>query len=75
MRVKEIEVDGYCFTDVPGLTWHSGKFWMNDAEVKKVYNNGSVALLLYGSQKKSIKKLRRTAVKCKLKIYTEPLPF
>jgi hypothetical protein len=75
MRIKEIEIDGYSFTDVDGLTWHSGKFWMNDKEVKRVYNNGSIALLLYGYQKKSIKKLRKTAVKCKIKIYTEPLPF
>ena len=74
MIVKEIEVDGYCFTDVQGLTWHSGKFWLNDMEVKRVVNNGSLSLLIYGS-KKSIKKLRKTAVPVKIKIYTEPLPF
>ena len=75
MRVKEIEVDGFIFEGYEGLTWHSGKFWFNDVPVKKVFNNGSVSILLYGSTKKSIKQLRKVAVKCRIKIYSEPLPF
>lgn len=74
-RIKEIEVDGYYFTGVPNLFWYSGKFWMNDEEVKQVYNNGSLALLLYGSSKKSIKQLRKMAKPCTIKIYKEPIPF
>jgi len=74
-RVKEIQVKGYYFTNVPNLFWHSGKFWMNGKEVKQVYNNGSLSLLLYGSSKKSIKRLRKCARPCTITIYEEQLPF
>lgn len=74
-RVKEVKVQGYYFKNVPNLVWHSEKFWMNDKEVKKVYNNGSLSLLLYGTSKKSIKKLRKQAIKCTITIYCEPSPF
>ena len=75
VKIKEVEIDGYLFTNIDGLFWHSGNFWMNDEIVKQVYNNGSLAILLYGSQKRSIKQLRKYAKPCKIKIYTEKLPF
>jgi hypothetical protein len=74
-RLKDIEIDGYYFTEIAGLYWYSGKFWFNEKEVKQVYNNGSLSLLLYGSSKKSIKKLRKQAGKCRIKLFTEKLPF
>lgn len=74
-RLKDIETDGYYFPQYEGLYWHSGKFWFNETEVKKVYNNGSLSLLLYGKSKISIKKLRKQAHKCKIKLLKERLPF
>ena len=74
-RLKEIEIDGYYFTGYEGLYWHSGKFWFNEEEVKQVYNNGSLSILLYGSTKKSIKQLRKLAKPCKIKLFKESLPF
>lgn len=74
-RLREVEIDGYYFINVEGLFWHSGNFWYNEIEVKQVYNNGSLSILLHGSQKLGIKKLRRFARKCKIKIFTERLPF
>jgi hypothetical protein len=74
-RLKEVEIAGYYFPGIEGLIWHSGKFWMNETEVKEVYNNGSKSILLYGSTKKSIKQLRKSAKPCKVKIFTETLPF
>lgn len=74
-RIKEVEIDGYYFTNIPCLFWHSGKFWYNEVEVKEVYNNGSKAILLYGSSKTGVKKLRKFARPCKIKLYIEPLPF
>ena len=32
-RLKEVEIDGYYFTNIPALFWHSGKFWYNEIEV------------------------------------------
>lgn len=75
IRLKEAEIEGYYFTEIEGLFWYSGKFWFNDKEVKEVYNNGSKSILLYGSSKKSIKQLRKQARHCKIKIFTESLPF
>ena len=74
-RIKEVSIDGYYFTNIDGLFWHSGKFWMDDAEVKQVYNNGSLSIFLYGKSKRSITKLRKYAKKCTIKIYTEKIPF
>jgi hypothetical protein len=74
-RLREVEIDGYYFINVDGLFWHGGKFWYNETEVKRVYNNGSLSILLYGSQKLGVKKLRKYARKCKIKIFTEQLPF
>lgn len=74
-RLKEIEIDGYYFTNIEGLFWHSGKFWFNEMEVREMYNNGSKSILLYGNSKRSIKKLRRFAKPCKIKLFTEQLPF
>ena len=74
-KIKEVEINGYFFTEIDGLFWHSGKFWMNDKPVKEVYNNGSKSILLYGSTKKSIVKLRKCAKHCIIKIYVEKMPF
>ena len=74
-RLKEVEIDGYYFIGIEGLIWHSGKFWHYEEEVKEVYNNGSKSILLYGSVKRGIKKLRKFAKPCKIKILTENLPF
>ncbi len=74
-KIKEVEIDGYYFTNVDGLFWHSGKFWFNEVEVKEVYNNGSKSILIYGSTKMGVKKLRTFAKRCKIKLYIEHLPF
>lgn len=74
-KIKEVKVNGYGFRGYDGLFWHSGKFWFNDAEVKQVYNNGSLSLLIYGTSKKSIKQLRKLAYPCQIIIYKEALPF
>ena len=75
VRIKEVEISGYCFPGYEGLFWHSGDFWFNEEKVKKIVNNGSLSLLLYGSSKKSIKQLRKLAKPCKIKLYAEMLPF
>jgi len=67
-RLKEVEVNGYYFSGIDGLFWHSGKWWFNNVEQKVVENNGSLSVLLYGVTKKSIKKLRKLANPCKIKI-------
>lgn len=74
-RLREVEIDGYYFTNIEGLFWHSGKFWFNEVEVNKIYNNGSLSLLMYGSKKIGIKKLRKFARRCRIKIATESFPF
>lgn len=74
-RLKDVEINGYYFIGYEGLFWHSGKFWYNEIEVKQVYNNGSLSILLYGSSKKSIKQLRKIAKPCKIKLLKETLPF
>jgi len=74
-RLKEIEISGYYFTNIEGLFWHSDKFWFNEKEVPVVYNNGSKSILLYGSSKRSIRQLRKFAKPCKIKLFTEALPF
>jgi hypothetical protein len=74
IRLKEVEIDGYYFTNIQGLFWHSGNFWFNEIQVQKVYNNGSLSLLI-GSSKIGIKKLRKYARKCRIKIFTESNPF
>ena len=74
-RLKDVEVKGYYFVGYEGLLWHSGRFWFNEEEVKQVYNNGSLSILIYGSTKKSIKQLRKVAKPCTIKIYKEKLPF
>lgn len=73
-RLQDIETDGYYFTDHPCLYWHSGEFWFNETQLKKVYNNGSLSVLLHQS-KLSIKKLRKQARKCRIKLLKETLPF
>lgn len=74
-RIKDVEIDGFYFTNIEGLFWHSGKFWFDNKPVEEIYNNGSKSILLYGTSKRGIKKLRRFAKPCKIKIYIEPLPF
>jgi hypothetical protein len=72
--VEEIEIDGYYFLSHEGLYWHSGEFWHNDIQLKKVNNNGSLSILLHGS-KIGIKKLRKQARKCKIKLEKFKMPF
>jgi hypothetical protein len=73
-RLKDIDVIGYCFLQHQGLVWHSGEFWYNEIKCKKVYNNGSISLLV-GNSKLSIKKLRKQAIKCQIKLLKEKCPF
>jgi len=74
-RLKDVEVEGYYFIGYEGLLWHSDKFWFNEEEVKQVFNNGSLSILLYGSSKKSIKQLRKLAKPCRIKLFKETFPF
>lgn len=73
-RIREIKIQGYGFRGYEGLFWHSGKFWFDGRELKKVYNNGSISILIYGS-KKSIRQLRKVAFPCEIVIYNEPMLF
>jgi hypothetical protein len=73
-RLQDVEVEGYYFPQHEGLLWHSGEFWFNEEQVKKVCNNGSISLLICGS-KIGLKKLRKQARKCKIKLLKEKLPF
>lgn len=73
-RIKEIEINGYSFPGYTSLLWHSGSFWIREDKAKMICNNGSLSVLYFGS-KKSVRQLRKIAVKCKVKIYEEPLPF
>lgn len=68
MKPAEITIAGYYFPDVPDLVWHSGKFWIGNKEQPIVYNNGSRSVLLYGSSKKSLIRLRKNAHPCTLKL-------
>ena len=74
-RLRDVEVDGYYFIGYEGLLWHSGQFWFNEIECKQVFNNGSLSIIIYGSSKKSVKKLRKIARRCKIKLLKEKLPF
>lgn len=74
IRLKEVRIDGYYFTDHEGLLFHSGKFWFNDKPLKIVYNNGSKAVDFFGS-KLGIKKLRKKALKCAIIIDKDGCPF
>lgn len=74
-RLRDVEVDGYYFIGYEGLLWHSGSFWFNEIECKQVCNNGSLSIIIYGSSKKSVKKLRKIARQCKIKLLKEKLPF
>lgn len=73
-RLMDIEIDGYYFPQHEGLYWHSGSFWLGEKELKKVYNNGSAAIM-YHNSKLSINQLRKKAMKCKIKLLKETLPF
>lgn len=72
--VEQIEINGYYFPKREGLYWHSGEFWFNENQLKKVNNNGSLSVLLHGS-KIGIKKLRKQARKCKIKLEKFKMPF
>jgi hypothetical protein len=74
-RLKEVEIDGYYFPKIEGLFWRSGKFWFNEEEVKIVNNNGSRSIKLYDTSKRGIKKLWKQRRRCKIKLFTETLPF
>ena len=69
----EVSVNGWYFPTMPGLVFHSGKFWFNGNEVKKIYNNGSLAILISG-KKHGLKKLRSHATPCKITLNDAP-PF
>jgi len=73
-RLRDVEIDGYYFIGHEGLFWHSGDFWLNEEKVKKVCNNGSMSILVYG-EKLGVKKLRKQARKCRIKLLKETLPF
>ena len=73
-RLQDIETEGYYFPKHPGLIWHSGNFWFNEELVKKGYNNGSLSIIVCGS-KLGVKKLRKQALKCKIKLLKETMPF
>lgn len=74
LRLQDIEIDGYYFIGYEGLYWHSGEFWFNEMQLKKVNNNGSLSIILHGS-KLGVKKLRKQARKCKIKLLKQQLPF
>lgn len=73
-RLKDVEVDGYYFIEHEGLIWHSGDFWFNETRLDQVYNNGSLSVNFFGS-KLGIKKLRKKARACKIKLLKEKPPF
>lgn len=75
VRIASVKIQGYYFPGYEGLFWHSGDFWLNEVKVKKVYNNGSLSILLYGNSKKSIKQLRLIARPCTIIIVKEKTPF
>ena len=75
LRLKDVEINGYYFISIEGLYWHSGHFWQDEKQLPIVNNNGSKSVLLNGSKKKSIKVLRQQAIKCKIKLLKEKLPF
>mgnify|MGYP000970668739 CR=1 FL=1 len=73
MKIRHIiRIDGYLFNGFPELVFHSHKWWIDEKETKPIYNNGSLSINYYGS-KKSIKQLRKLAVKCQIEIIK--LPF
>jgi hypothetical protein len=74
-RVKDVEIEGYYFIAIEGLYWHSGYFWQDEKQLPIVNNNGSKAVLLNGSKKKSIKVLKKQALTCKIKLLKERMPF
>lgn len=74
-RVHSVKIQGYTFPDFPNLLWHSGKFWVGEQRVKRVYNNGSNAMLIYGrkfGEKKWLPLLRRQAVRCEIELIGDP---
>ncbi len=48
-----------------------GNFFLNDKPIKKIYNNGSISIIINGS-KKGLIKLRKYAYKDKLEIDSCP---
>jgi hypothetical protein len=75
IRIDSIKLTGYIFHSFPGLVFHSGKFFMNEKTVKEVYNNGSIAIMLYGKKygkEKLLRKLRTEAVKCEIELIQPP---
>lgn len=74
-KIDSIKIDGYVFPDFPNLIFHSGKFWIGEDEVKEVYNNGSVSMIIYGvkrGKKKLLPILRKQAVKCSIELTKSP---
>ena len=75
IRINSIKLTGYVFHSFPGLVFHSCKFFMNEEPVKEVYNNGSLAIMLYGKKfgkEKLLRKLRSEATKCEIELINCP---
>jgi len=69
MEIEEV----YKFRGIPGL--HAdmkGNFFYNSSRIRKVYNNGSISVMI-GKSKRGIIKLRTLAYKST--IIKEELPF
>jgi hypothetical protein len=78
MRVKETRIECYKFHQYPNLSFHSGKFWYNEIEVKEIYNNGSISLLINGIKKgktKLLNQLRQPKNYYKCTIVIDECPF
>lgn len=74
-RLDSVKIEGFVFRDFPGLIFHSGKFWVGEMPVKEVYNNGSVAMVIYGVKRgkaKLLPILRKQAVKCLIELTVCP---
>ena len=77
-RILETRIDGYKFHSQPQLVWHSNKFWFNEVQVKEVYNNGSMAMVVGGvkrGKEKFLKELRKKGNAYKCTIVVDCAPF
>lgn len=66
-RILEIRVTAYKFSNFTNLLYHSNKWWFDGAEVKEIYNNGSLSFLIAGvkyGKNKFLKQRRKDAIKC-----------
>lgn len=75
MKIKEIEIQGYYFTNIDNLYFHSGYFYYLGKKCKIVCNNGSKSVLLPPAKKLGVKKLRKYAKPCVIKLENYVMPF